>query len=878
MNNLTKSISLVRFFSVLLLFLFFYNPSAAQDVGFDKGKQYILGGIEVTGIKTYNESTVITYTGLRPGQAIVIPSEEVSKILKKLWDLDLFSDISLFITKVEGNKIFLELNIKEVPTISDIKVTGIKPKRAQAIINDTDLKKGKKLTENFTTTTKNYIINKYKKQGYLNAKVNMITVPDTTQSNALKLQVNIDKGEKVKISRITFSGNEKIKSKRLRKALKKTKRKFPLRFWRKSKFIEENYREDLSSLVDAYKERGYRDARIVRDTVIYDREKNTIAIDVDVLEGSKYYFGDIDFVGNTAYSDQFLRNVLGLAKGETYNGVLLKKRIQDDTRPDGQDITNLYQNNGYLFSRINTVEVSAENDTIDFEVRIIEGKPAYINHVTVKGNDKTNDHVIYRSTRVRPGQLYSKDNVIRTIRELGQLGFFDAENIRPDIKNPDPEEGTVDIEYSVVEKGGSQIELQGGFGGGGFIGTLGLSFSNFSIRNIFNKEAYQPVPSGDGQRLSLRLQASRTFQTFSFSFTEPWLGGKKPVQFSVSLSRTTQFRFDILTRDVDRDQRFIISGITLGLAKRLQWPDNFFTLSHALQFQNFDLQNFTSGLFTFGNGFSNNLSYTIGLSRRELSRNPIYPTWGSEFNVSAKVTFPYSLFNGIDYGDLENQPEFQLRDAQGRIIGSDGRPISETGLDPVPDVAAIDQQRFNWLEFYKIKFSGKWYTTIYDKLVLQTSAEFGFLGAYNNDRGVIPFERFFLGGDGLGNFTLDGRENIALRGYPNQSITTINDDTGLLNQDGQAIYNKFSLELRYPLTLKPSASIYGLVFVEGGNAFDNFRNFNPFQLQRSAGFGVRIFLPAFGLLGIDFGHGFDPLPGQVEPNGWETHFIIGQQF
>ncbi|NER12577.1 outer membrane protein assembly factor BamA [Leptobacterium flavescens] len=866
-----------RYFSVLLLFIFCNYSIIAQETSFDKGKKYILGGIKVTGIKSYNENTVITYTRLRVGQPITVPGEEISKVIKNLWGLELFSDINVYITKIEGDKIFLELNIQELPTLSEVKIAGIKNKRVDEIVKETDLKKGKKLTESFLTNTKNYLVNKYKKQGYLNAKVNLVTAVDTAETNSLKLLVNIDRGEKVKVRSITFNGNEQLKGKRLRKAMKNTKKKFPLRFWKKSKFIDEDYQTDLSTIIDAYKEKGFRDARIISDTVAFNNESNTIDINIDVEEGRKYYFGNIDFIGNTAYTDEQLKSILGIDEGDTYNGVLLKERVADPTKPDALDVTNLYQNNGYLFSRINTVEVSAENDTIDFEVRIIEGKPAYINNVTVKGNDKTNDRVIYREMRVRPGQLYSKDNVIRTIRELGQLGFFDPEAITPDIQNPDPNAGTVDIEYSLVEKGSSQVELQGGFGGGGFIGTLGLSFSNFAIKDIFKKEAYKPIPTGDGQRLALRLQASRTFQTYSFSFSEPWLGGKKPVQFSISLSRTTQFRFDILSRDVDRDQRFIISGITLGLAKRLTVPDNFFTLSHALAFQNYDLRNFNTNLFTFPNGFSNNLSYTIALSRRELSRNPIYPTWGSEFSLSAKVTFPYSLFNGVDYADLENQPEFQLQDAQGRVIGADGRPISETGLDPIPDEGKIDQERFNWLEFYKIKFSGKWYTTIYDKLVLQTSGEFGFLGAYNNDRGLVPFERFFLGGDGLGNFTLDGRENIALRGYPNQSITTLNDD-GTLSQDGQSIYNKFSLELRYPLTLKPAASIYGLAFLEGGAAFDNFRDFNPFRLNRSAGFGIRIFMPAFGLLGIDFGYGFDALPGRTGANGWETHFIIGQQF
>jgi outer membrane protein insertion porin family len=864
-NNSIKNINPYRYFGVIVLMLIFCLQSvSAQEIPFDKGKKYILGGVEVTGIKSYNEQTVITYTGLRTGQVITIPGEQVSKVLTKLWKLELFSDINLYITNIEGDKVFLELNIKELPTLSEAKITGIKKKKAENIVKDTELKKGKKVTESFLTNTKNYLLTKYRKQGYLNAKVNILTKPDTTETNALKLLVNIDKGDKVKISGINFEGNDKLKNKKLRKAMSNTKRKMPLRFWKKSKFIEADYDEDLSAIVDAYKEKGYRDARILSDTVVYNKDKNTLDITVDIEEGNKYYFGEIDFVGNTAYTDKDLSTVLGIDKGDTYNGVLLKERIADNSKPDAADITNLYQNNGYLFSRINPVEVSAENDTINFEIRIIEGKPAYINNVKVVGNDKTNDHVIYRELRIRPGQLYNKSNVIRTIRELGQLRFFDPEQVVPDIQNPNPNDGTVDVQYKVVERGSSQIELQGGFGGGGFIGTLGLSFSNFSIRDIFKKDAYKPIPMGDGQSLSLRLQASRAFQTYSFSFVEPWLGGEKPVQFSASISHTVQYLFDRFATagriEVDRDRRFLISGITFGLAKRLESPDNFFTLSHALAFQHYDLKNYNTGLFTFGNGFSNNISYTIGLTRNNTFNNPIFPVGGSQFSVTAKLTLPYSLFDGTDYKDLKER-----------------REQAEADNDQIT-IQEIDQERFRWLEFYKIKFSGAWYTRIVDQLVLKTQGEFGFLGAYNNDRGVVPFERFFLGGDGLGNFTLDGRENIALRGYPNQSIRTINEQTGIPNNDGSTIYNKYSLELRYPITFNPSATIFGLAFLEAGSAFDNFKDYDPFDLKRSAGFGLRIFMPAFGLLGIDFGYGFDNVPGSTGANGWETHFIIGQQF
>ena len=415
------------------------------------------------------------------------------------------------------------------------------------------------------------------------------------------------------------------------------------------------------------------------------------------------------------------------------------------------------------------------------------------------------------------------------------------------------------MEYSVVEKGSSQIELQGGYGGGGFVGTLGLSFNNFSIRNILNKEAYHPLPMGDGQKLSIRAQGSSFYQTYSLSLVEPWLGGKKPIQLSTSFSHTVQYFFDPRRRDVDKSRRFLITGGAVGLAKRLKWPDDYFTLSHSLSYQHYNLKNYNTGLFTFGDGESNNLAYTIGISRNNTATNPIFPMSGSDFSVSAKVTLPYSFFSDTDWKTLDNE-----RQGLEEITPTDPDFVNATER-----IAEIDQQKFKWLEYYKIKFKGTWYTQLVGKMVLRPSAEFGFLGAYNQDRGLPPFERFFLGGDGLGAFSLDGREVIALRGYPNQSLSTL---------DGNAIYNKFSLELRYPITLKQLASIYALTFIEGGAAYDNFREYNPFQLKRSAGLGLRIFMPAFGLLGIDFGYGFDPIQGGFQPNGWETHFIIGQQF
>ena len=861
-NNLTNIMSLKTITNYFLsaVLLLSCITLQAQDTTFDKGEKYIIAEISVSGNTSFSEQTIIAYSGLRKDQEVLIPGEEISNAVKKLWNSNLFNNIDIYLIKVEDNKAYLQIRLEDLPELNEVKIEGIKKGKKEAIKKENNLTKGVKVTENLITTTKNYLTNKYRKDGYLNTKVNINTleVQDSIQKARVNMVVRIDKGDKVKVKKINIEGNSVLSDKKLKKAMKNTKQKNPLRFLKRSKYIEADYKTDLTSVVDKYKENGYRDARIISDSIIYNND-NTISINLNVEEGEKYTFGDITFIGNTVYSDEQLSRVLRIKKGDTYNGVLLEKRIADNSKPDAEDITNLYQNSGYLFSSINPVEVNADGNVIDLEIRISEGNPAYFNQVTVVGNDKTNDHVIYRELRTRPGQLYSKADVIRTIRELSQLGFFDAEQITPNFKNLNPNDGTIDMEYSVVETGSSQIELQGGYGGGGFIGTLGLSFNNFSIKDIFKKDAYKPIPMGDGQKLALRLQASRFFQTYSFSFSEPWLGGKKPVQFSTSISQTKQFLYNPATRNADKSRSFNITGLTVGLAKRLSVPDDYFTLSQAISFQHYSLNNYNTGLFTFGDGSSNNLSYTVGLSRNSTFNDPIYPLGGSNFSVSAKLSIPYSLFNNVDYKALKEERD---------------DIVSQLQEDPSnPDLNArvgeIDQERYKWLEFYKIKFKGDWYTQLAKKLVLRPSIELGFLGAYNNDRGIIPFERFFLGGDGLGNFSLDGREVIALRGYPNQSLS---------QQDGGTIYNKFSLELRYPITLKPSAKIYALGFLEGGASFNNFRDFNPFNINRSAGFGVRIFMPAFGLLGIDFGHGFDALPGQTVKNGWETHFIIGQQF
>ena len=854
-NPLKEFNLLAKLMMLALIFVFSQSANSQNNI-----ERYNIGEIKVSGNTSFSPITIVTFSGLREGDAISIPGEKLSNAIKKLWGSNLFSSVNVYKTKVEDGIINLEIELYDLPELRELEVTGVKKRKIEEIIKENKLQTGVKVTENLITTTKNYLENKYKKKGFLNAKVIIKTeeILDSTKKSKVKMTLDIVKGNKIKINEIRFNGIEELKAKTLEKAMKDTKRRKFYRIFKRSKYVPDDFKEDLSRIVDKYKENGFRDARIISDTVLNNDDQD-IDVSISLIEGSKYTFGKIDYLGNSVYTDQQLNQILKIKEGDTYNGVELEKRIADRSDPDADDLSNLYQNNGYLFSSITPVEVNADGNIIDLEIRINEGKPAYFNKITVVGNHKTNDHVIYREIRTRPGQLYSKANVFRSLRELGQLGFFDPQLISPDFKNINPNDGTVDLEYTLVETGSSQIELQGGYGGGGFIGTIGLSFNNFSIKDIFKKEAYNPIPMGDGQRLALRLQASRFYTVNSFNFTEPWLGGKRPVQFSVQLSQTKQFMFNPYNYTADKSKYFNISGVSVGLAKRLTVPDDYFTLSQFIGYQYYDLNEYNTGLFTFGNGSSNNLSYTVALSRNNTYTDPIYPTGGSNFTLSAKLTFPYSAFNDVDYK--------ALKDERNDLV--DQLAIDPSDISAGDRIAEIDQERYKWLEFYKIKFKGEWFTALTKKLVLRPAFEFGFLGAYNNDRGVIPFERFFLGGDGMGMYNLDGRENIPLRGYPNQSLSA---------QDGGSIYNKYSLELRYPISLGEQAKIFALTFVEGGASYNSFRDFDPFLLKRSAGIGVRLFMPQFGLLGIDFGHGFDPVPGQSTKHGWETHFIFGQNF
>ncbi len=808
------------------------EPIKSKDIAFESGKEYTLGDFSVIGLQKFSEQTVKVHSGLTRGSKIRLPGDKLTSAIKRLYETEQFSKVDVYLVKLDGDTAYLEFEVLESPQLNKVEFPGFRKAKAKSLKEEAKIKIGDMVTDNMLVTTKNFYKTKYQNDGYLNTNVFVSTKP-SSKANAVDMKVVINKGKRIKIKHINIIGNDKISAKKIRRKMKNTKQKFFGRFWKRSKYIENEFDQDLETLIDLYSELGYRDA-IITSHEMSKNNDGTIDLDITIDEGMRYYFGKIDFVGNTVYSNDQLQKFLKLEKGDVYNSKLLKERVSGDGTPDSQDISSLYMNNGYMFANVAPVETHVENDSINVEIRIHEDEQATIRNITVVGNTTTNDHVIYRELYTRPGDLFSKEKIIRSIREISQLGFFDAENISPDVK-PNPVDKTVDIEYSVAEKGSSQIELQGGYGNKSFIGTLGLSFNNFSIKNIFDKKAYQPLPRGDGQTLSLRLQKSKFYSTYSFSFTEPWLGGKKPKSLSMSIYNSRIRGVDYSTYQVDDDRKLNIWGATLGLGQRLKWPDDYFQLSQSISFQRYEMKNYrVLNSLSFDTGIANNIAYNVVLSRNSAGPNPIFPISGSSFSIGLKATPPISLMTGKDYASM------------------------------------IDEDKFKWLEYYKTTIKADWYTPIWKKLVLRTNAQFGILGFYNNDIGYSPFERYIVGGDGMAQFRYDGSETIGLRGYDNGVLSNRN--------DGGTMYTKYSLEARYPITMKPSASIYVMGFVEAGNSYKKFENFDPFNLKRSAGAGLRIFMPAFGLLGIDFAHGFDPVPGGIEKSGWKTHFIIGQQF
>lgn len=825
-----------RFLLTTILFFCFYTLSAQTQVGGDSlsidyanPKQYEIGGVVISGTKFLDEAVLINISGLVVGDTIDVPGDKTSRAIENLWKQGLFSDIKILASHSQGNRIFFEIRLMERPRLSTFNFKGVSKSEADKIREKINLG-DKVITENLLETTKNTITDFYVEKGYLNTVVTIENVKDTLFSNREKLTIIVDKKSKVKVHEITFEGNTFFSAGTLKRAMKETKEKKWYKIFTSSKFIDDKYQEDKVKIVSKYIDKGYRDARIISDSVSKFSE-DRVNIHIKIHEGSQYYFRNITWLGNTKHTSLELNSILGIKKGDVYDQLVLDQRLF--MNQNGRDVSSLYMDDGYLFFSITPVEINVEADSIDIEMRIYEGKQARINKVSVSGNVKTNDRVIMREIRTKPGQLFSRALIIRTQRELAQLGYFDQEKLGVN-PIPNPIDGTVDIEYTVEEKPADQLELSGGYGANQLVGTLGVSFNNFSARNFFKKGAWRPLPSGDGQKLSLRAQTNgKYYQSYNASFTEPWLGGKKANSFSVSIFHSIQTSGT--SAEGFARQAIKISGISVGLGKRLKKPDDYFTIYHEVSYQYYTLQNY-GGTFLFSNGTSHNLSFQETISRNSIDA-PIYPRTGSQISLTLQLTPPYSYFNDINYR------------------------------------TATDKEKYKFIEYHKWKFSSSWFTKLAGNLVLNTKIQYGFLGLYNRELGPSPFERFYLGGDGLSGFSLDGREIIALRGYENNSVTPINSN-GV--QVGGTIFDKYTFELRYPVSLNPSATIYFLTFIEAGNSWLSFKEFNPFSMKRAVGGGIRIFLPVFGILGLDYGYGLDDLPGY--PNEGHFHFSIGQQF
>ena len=817
----------------------FYHPATAQvgigdfNIDYRSPREFKIGGLTVSGARNFDTQAIILFSGLSVGQKITIPGEQISQAIKNLWKQKLFDNITISISEIKGNEIFLDIGLVERPRLSRYKFEGISKSEAESLREKINLIRGSIVNENLLTNTSNIIEKYFQEKGYLDTDVKISQHPDTLVPNSEYLVLDVQKNEKVKIGNITFTGVQDVPEAKLRRALKNTKEKNFFRIWKRSKFIRTSYREDLKKITGIYNEMGYRNAKIKNDSV-YRNPDGTVGIKIDIYEGNQFYFGDIEWVGNTKYTSSKLSEILGIEKGEIYDQSKFESRLIMSA--NGGDVSSLYLDDGYLAFQAIPVEKSVHNDTIDVQIKIYEGRQYRINRVIIKGNTKTNDRVVRREIRTKPGDLFSRSDIIRTQRELSQLGYFDPESfgINP-VQND--QDGTVDIIYTLSERPSDQIELSGGWGAGSIVGTLGLSFTNFSMRNFFKANAWDPLPSGDGQRLSIRAQTNgKYYQSYNASFTEPWLGGKKPNSFTVGIQRSIQTNGITKKQESNGYERqaLIITGGSISLGKRLPWPDDYFQVLTGISYLYYDIQNYRSGnntgIFALSNGTSNNLAFIFNISRNSVF-DPIYPRYGSNIRLNTKITLPYSLWDGIDYaGDI------------------------------------TDETRYKNAEYYKWKLVAEWYTELAPKLVLMTRSGFGFLGYYNRDKGISAFERFYLGGSALSGFALDGREIIGLRGY---------DDLSLSPQTGSNIVIKQTMELRYLISPNPSATIFALTFLEAGNTYDGIENFDPFRIYRSAGVGLRIFLPMFGLMGLDYGWRFDDVLTKPSMPRSQFHFTIG---
>lgn len=866
------------------------KPVNILELNYSKPQKFRIAEIKAMGLSTLDEVAIISLSGLKVDDRIDVPGDAISNALKKLWGQGIIGDVKILVTKIEGDDISLLLDLTERPRFSKVEFEGIN-KTQEGELRDKVNIRGRVVRDDVLNTAKRNIEKYYLEKGFLNTDVKILQDRDTTLPNSVKLIFDINTNSKVKINEIQFYGNDELADGALKGKMKKTKeharvaifkdvysriidadvasikssvfqtdsasaadakayvnKNLKLNFFNGSKYIPKEYRNDKDNVINFYNSKGFRDAKILDDSV-YKFSEDKINIDLAVQEGRKYYYRNISFTGNYIHPSSILLAKLGINKGDVYDKEKLDKRLNYDPQK-GDDVSSLYQDNGYLFFSIDPVEINVTGDSIDLEMRIFEGPQVTVNSVSIKGNDRTSDHVVMREIRILPGQKFNRSALVRTIRELSTLGYFDPEKINPDLR-PNFEAATVDITFELEERPNDQIELSGGWGGFfGFVGTVGLVFNNFSVKNIGDFSKWDPLPVGDGQKLSLRIQANgQSFQNYSLSLTEPWFGGKKPNALSFSFNHSVQRQVDFFNQANFGNELgfFKITGVTVGLAKRVTWPDDYFSISNSLRFQNYEFDQFgTSFGLSYPSGTSKSIIWNTTIARNNVD-NTIYPRLGSNIMLAMNFTPPY------------------------------------TSLRPAITDDSPDPQKYQWLEYHKWMFDASFFTPIFgsSKWVASARTHMGFLGSYGDKIGIIPLERFVMGGDGMtfNNFAL-GQEIIGLRGYENQSITPGASTRGTENPDpfGGVVYNKYVMEVRFLVSPNPSATIFLLGFAEAGNNWGSYKDFNPYDLKKSAGLGARIFMPAFGLLGIDWGYGFDPIPGSQKASGAQFHFTIGQQF
>ncbi len=855
---------------LLALLMALSSPVWAQQAGqgvevdYNNPKKYIVGGVKVEGNQYFSQDQLLQISALQKGMEVTVPSEDLSNIVNRLWLQRFFEDVAVSIDSLTPTRdtAFFKISIVERPRVSRWVFSGVKSGEEKELRDRLNLRRGGEFSDYVAKTSSDIIKRYYKEKGFYNVKVDVNTKRDTVIKSAIRVQFAVDRGEKVKIQKITFNGADHVKESKLVRSMKKTRDKRLQNFFSSKKFQEKEYDNDKKALLSAFNEAGYRDARIVKDTMYYV-EPNRLQIDFDIDEGKQYFFRNITWTGNSVFSSEALNEILKIGKGDVYDVVSMEKRLFGGGKQTEYDISKLYRDNGYLFFQIVPVELNIEGDSVDVEMRIVEGKPATLDEIVINGNDLTNERVIRRQVFTRPGYLYSHSEFERSLREIASMGQFDPEAIMDPAKGwsilPNPMDNTVDVVYNVTEKPSSQLELSGGWGGNTFVATVGVSFNNFSTRRLFDKTAWRPVPLGDAQNLAVRFQTNGTYYTsLSASFSEPWLFGKKPTSLNMSLYYTRQTNSYIYYNILNNDEYMEVYGFAAGLGKRLKWPDNYFVLYNQLSWQTYRLQNWAYQ-FLFNTGISHNLSYTLSLSRNSTDQQ-IYPRVGSDFSFSLQLTPPYSLLRKKDYG----------------ILDVNGNPTRTDSWKDINYNLQSSQDRYKWIEYHKWSFKGAVYTKLVGDLVLMARAQFGYLGYYNRNWGYSPFEGFRVGGDGMSGYDTYGSEIISIRGYENYSLTpqamSSYNSTG--NYYAGNVYDKFTVELRYPVILQPQSTIFALLFLEGGNCWSDIRDFNPFQIKRSAGVGVRVFLPMIGLLGVDWGWGFDdPVNGKSQ-----FHFVIGQQF